>query len=72
MVTLLLGLHQNRVAGFPRPTRKELAASRRKVRACEPLVHQECAPTVGRRRAAGLRVEGSVTAEINSLFQSPT
>ena len=33
----LLGFHQNRVAGFPRPTRKKLAASRRKVRACEPL-----------------------------------
>jgi hypothetical protein len=28
----MLGFHQNRVAGFPRPTRKKLAASRRKVR----------------------------------------
>jgi len=30
-------IHQNRVAGFPRPNRKKIAASRRKVRACEPL-----------------------------------
>ena len=29
------GFHQNRVTGFPRPTRKKLAASRRKVRSCE-------------------------------------
>lgn len=34
----VLGFYQNRVAGFPRPTRKRLAASRRKVRACEPLI----------------------------------
>lgn len=32
---LALGLHQNRVAAFPRPPRM-LAASQRKVRACEP------------------------------------
>jgi len=30
-VTLPLGFHQNRVAGFPRPNRKRIAASRRKV-----------------------------------------
>jgi hypothetical protein len=30
-------IHQNRVVGFPRLTRQELATSRRKVRACEPL-----------------------------------
>ena len=30
-VTLPFGFHQNRVAGFPRPNRKRIAASRRKV-----------------------------------------
>src|SRR5437764_8860992 len=33
-----LGFRQNRVVGFPRPTREMLVASRRKVRSCEPLV----------------------------------
>jgi hypothetical protein len=35
-----LGFHQNRAVGFPRPTRKKLAASRRKVTL--PLVRAEC------------------------------
>jgi hypothetical protein len=35
---LLLGFHQNRVTGFPRPIRKKLTASRRKVRALRTAV----------------------------------
>jgi phosphoribosylformylglycinamidine synthase PurS subunit len=38
---LVLGFHQNRVVGFPRPTREKLVASGRKVRACEPLVAEQ-------------------------------
>ena len=39
-----LGFHRNQVTGFPRPTKRH-AASRRKVRACEPLERFRPQPT---------------------------
>ena len=59
-VTLPLGFHQNRVVGFPRLTRQELATSRRKVRACEPLSASIMFPSFSLPHGGGILHRGQM------------